>query len=356
MKQIHLTKTFLLIVSILFVTATLATAKIARADSTNPGAQDVAVACLKAAGIQAAAQEIEAAAMAIFDTMNVYAETTSVPISNIPIEIASEQSAIWEQFIKGFEDCLIYGLGQLALNKLNKNTVDWIKRGFGDHPLFATRPNQLYLNLSAHVASDIGNQVTTIGIPDFTPDFVQNLSKQLQLDTRQNSRDKFAASLRPSFPEGVDPAAFYNDFNQGGWDAYRASLEDNNNPFGVIELSKQELDTRQQEAHDLQQEKLNWSGGFIDLPDPEACDYPDDIRAKVESDGQPGSPEPYSDDELIAVEMMYCKITTPGKVIQSQTTATVDNDIQRYGFVDTLSKLVNTFMVQMSQKAVQGIF
>jgi hypothetical protein len=353
MKHFLLYKTPILVTAVILLGATLFSTEMARAESTSAGVGDVAVACLKAAAIQGAAQEIEIAAMAIFETAQLAAVVTSVPISNIPITIAAAQTAIWEQYIRGFEDCMVYGLGQIALNKLNRNTIDWIQKGLGGNPLFATMPFQIYLDTSGAVAGGMASHFGKIPVTEFVPGYQQRVQNQISLSTRQDSSKKFEQSITPTLPEGVVPQDFYNDFNAGGWDAYMASLYDNNNGYGVELLTSEELDAQQQEAYAIQQQKLAWSGGFIDLPDTERCEYPDDIRAKVES---ADPEEQYDPAQLAAVQRMYCPITTPGKVVGEQTTATINNDIERYGFIDTLSKLVNQFMVQMSTQATHGIF
>lgn len=319
------------------------------------GAVDVAKACLVAAAAGLVANEISTVILAIFDTMKVANEVKSVPVGNILIETSSEQTAIWEKVEKGFEDCLVYGAGQLALNALNQNAICWLKKGFNGNPLYATKLEKLYLDLSGHIAGDLAGQ-TGKAVVDFVPGYRSGLVNSLQMSTRQDARAKFEAALASPFPPGFSTVAFYKDFNKGGWSAFAESLSPSGNPFGARIIADQELEKRQQEARDLQQQKLAFAAGFSDVIDPKKCSYPPEIKARVESDGKPGSPTPYDPAELAAVQRIYCKTTTPGKVVQEQGTATVNTDIQRYGFIDTLSKLVNTFMVQMAIKAQQGIF
>lgn len=349
MKYSFFLKSFTLAFVVFILNISILPPEIAHASYTT----DSAKACLKSAAAGGIMETLGQALQTALSTLSGTETATSVPTSNEVLQETSIAQTIFQKFTKGFEDCIFYAAGQYALNNLNRNTIDWVRKGFGGNPLFATKPFQIYIDTSNAVAGGFSSQFGKIPVTEFVPGYQQRVQNQISLSTRQDSSKKYEQSIKSTLPEGVVPQDFYHDFNAGGWDAYMSSLYDNNNGFGVELLTSQELDARQQEAYNIQQQKLAWSGGFKDLIDPEKCFYPPEIQDIIDSSDPATQIDPA---ELQAVQMMYCQIATPGKVIGEQTTATVNSDIQRYGFIDTLSKLVDNFIKQMSTKATRGIF
>lgn len=271
----------------------------------------------------------------------------------------STASSVWKDDIKPYFDEIAYTTGQCALEQLTANTISWIKGGFHGSPAFAIKPNQIFLDLQDTVANQMAKQVIDVQLNDFIPGFSNNLTKSIQLSTRVNARGKFSNSIRSTFPPDVQPQRFYQDFNQGGWGAFGASLETNNNPFGVLILTGDELAARQAEAQLTQQQQLNWSHGYIDLVNTDSCDYPggDEFGGGVYLDvnGQP-DPAEYKPSEIAAIQKQYCDITTPGNVISDQLTKTLGLDMDRLGFADNMDKIITTLISKLVQDTVRSVF
>lgn len=275
-------------------------------------------------------------------------------------------SSIWKDDIKPYFDELAYSAGQCAIEQLTSNTISWIKGGFHGSPSFAIKPNQIFLDLQNSVANQMAKQVIDIQLNDFIPGFSNNLTKSIQLSTRVNARGKFTNSIRATFPPDVQPQRFYQDFSQGGWGAFGASLQTNNNPFGVMMLVGDELAVRQAEAQATQQQQLNWSKGYIDLVDTDKCYYPSSESGSLEYGGEGGAiyldangqPDPteYDPAEITALQKQYCSITTPGGVISDQLTKTLGADMDRLGLADNVDKIITALISKLVQDTVHGVF
>lgn len=264
-------------------------------------------------------------------------------------------SAIWQDDVKPYFDEVAYITGQCALEQLTNNTIKWIQGGFHGSPSFAIKPDRLFLDLQNVVARELAQQVISadVDLTEFVPGFRNRLSNSIQLSTRVDYRGKFATELQTTFPVGVDPLLFYNDFNQGGWEAYAASLRDNNNPFGVILMTDRELAARQMYSQNIQQQQLAWSKGFIDLVDLDACDY--GSAYVLDDSGQP-DPAEYDSAEIATIQKANCGITTPGNIISDQLSKTLDTDMDRLGFADDMNKIITALISKLVQDTVRHVF
>jgi hypothetical protein len=294
--------------------------------------------------------------LASFDTPKAQAQVPGVfvPVyDGITDTTTLKPSALFQDVTKMSLDTLSYQAGQLALNQLTQNTVSWIRGGFNGSPAFAVDPNKLFLDLADMVAMGLGREIRGIQTCNFSPTFNNDLANMLELATRSDAPAKFVVQATCPFPSTINTSAFYTagltSFEQnGGWKAMEASLNDSGNRFGLNIISGQELAARQQEARSIQEQKASWSGGFMDLVDTGSCTYPEGMDTATFGGADPSA--------IASIQRTYCKITTPGKIIQSQLSDTLSTDMQRLGFADNLNKIIAALLQQIAREAVTGIF
>jgi hypothetical protein len=278
----------------------------------------------------------------------------------------STASSAWQNDVKPYFDELAYITGQCALEQVTANTISWIKGGFHGSPSFAVSPKKLYSDLKNSVANQLARQVVALKLTDFVPGFSNNLTKSLQLSASLDAQGRLKSNLQMTFPIGVQPSTFYNDFRQGGWPAYYASLSDNNNPFGNMLIVGNEMAVRNLEAQTIQKQQLDWSKGFIDIVDTDDCDYPaggdsSDPEAAasggiaLDASGQPDQ-NVYTQAEITSLQRQYCNTTTPGSILSQQLDKTLGTDLDRLGFADNVDKIITALISKLVQDTVKHVF
>ena len=270
-----------------------------------------------------------------------------------------------EQFLKPMADCIVHEAAQLAVDRLGEKTVGWIRYGLNGSPNYATDLNGLFLNLSKTTAGDFKNQIRGTDICDFsgtgggassagtsgyvapTGDFKTDLANSVGLSTRENSRAKYAARVKCPFP-GTSAKDFYADFNNGGLNAFEASLSDSGNPFGVTIQTGQELALRNEETQRVQQQQLTQSNGFFGTVDTSKCNFPDGYKTYLDSLGDATA--------LTNAQRLYCKTTTPGKTVSDLLSQVVGSDLSRLMASNSVNTIMEGFITQQVNDAVSGIF
>ncbi len=339
-------------------------------------------ATVKAAQVSAAAAQVAAAAAQVAATAKSVALALSlaVPVADVPVSVgqlaksaqdgakALQDAAVAkEKLLKdnteanntNLADCIIYGAGQLMLNQLTDNIISWIQGGFNGSPSFAIDTHALFLDLADSVAGDLAQEIRSIaGLAscEFTPNWTNDLANSVDNSSRKYARNRFKDGLSCPFGKGslfnIDASTFFSvaesAFEQGGGMAsFEASLEDAGNPIGARILVNRELLNRQDETRRIQEQKLSWSNGFIDLIDTNNCNYPASVAAGMK-DFPPEAQKIY--------QKTYCQTTTPGKIIEGQLTKVTGLDMDRLGVSDSLNKIVSAFMKQITNQVKQGIF
>lgn len=251
-------------------------------------------------------------------------------------------------------DSVAYAAGQALLNQLTDNTISWIRGGFQGSPSFDINPEKLLTDLADSVAGSTARQIRGLAICDFDPTFKNDLANMVELSTRSDANNKFAAQVQCPFPSlNFSTSGFYsgasNAFQQnGGWQAFEASLSDRGNAFGVAIIANQELIARQQSAQDVQEKKLARSSGFLDIIDTNDCTYPEGQAAFDAIDWT-------NDPQGRAIyQRMYCNTKTPGKIAGDQLTKALGVNMDKVGFVDNVNKILSTLVTALTQSAVSA--
>ena len=277
----------------------------------------------------------------VFDVPNVAQSITQA--------ITRQAADLVQEFSRITLDSAAYAVGQLILDRLTYNIITWVQGGFNGSPSFAVDSNKLFLDLADAVSGGMASQIRGIATCNFTPRFNNNLANMVAMEPR----NRFAYRMRCPFnPFVINATDYYKDydFKQGGWSGFEKALSDSGNPFGTIVLTSQELDRRQEDQRRAQEIKTNWSGGFIDLIDPNNCpSMPAEVTVAIANPDFP--PEAKK-----AYQKAYCNVTTPGKIVGDRLGQAIGVDMNRVGFVDNINKIIGAVVKELTRQTLNGIF
>ncbi len=143
-----------------------------------------------------------------------------------------------------------------------QSMTQWVKNGFDGSPAFVENLQVFAEQLAQDVAIELASDYLGADVCDFFPD----ISLDIQLSTPQSRL--FAYKARCTIDDVItDAEAFYEDFTSGDWITFEASLEKNNNPFGILITAQEELGRRTSAKKDVETQKLSWGRGFLTTED-----------------------------------------------------------------------------------------
>ena len=288
------------------------------------------------------------------------AQTAGIVVATNVSAAVNTTATTWETIRKNGLDWMVYQASQVLLNELTENIIAWIRGGFNGSPSFAVDPERFFNDLADMVAGDLANEIRGIAVCDFDADFRINLMNSLFLEPEQakvakkltcpfdaidfSSCDSNGQNCRRYSP-AEQAQSFAQNFVNGGWNAYEATLRDGGNKFGVALVTQKELNNRKLNQQRIQEQKLTQSGGFLDMVDTGACRYPDGVDVST-----------LSGSELKMYQRTHCPTTTPGKLIGEQLNKVTGIDMDRLGFADNFNKIASAFIQQVTRMAIQGVY
>ncbi len=165
---------------------------------------------------------------------------------------------------------------KLLLQKLTQSMVDWINNGFNGKPAFIQSPGQFFGDIAKNEFLQFGAEMNPPELYPFARAFLQtqaNAFKKKFHDNAKYSLDKLIYETTPNCQDenGIQircgAIAFYQNFNNGGWNAWANATLPQNNPVGFQIIASNELQDRlrglSKSTGEIIQDSLNWSGGFL---------------------------------------------------------------------------------------------
>lgn len=220
-------------------------------------------------------------------------------------------------------DSIAIAIARLALEQILQATTDWVRNGFEGNPAYATDPEQFFTDIADNIAGEFiaGSDLGFLCSPFQT-------RIRLALQRSYTQRRQFRCSLT-DVVTNID--AFYNDFSQGGWDAWFVMTQnDINNPYGAYLQAQIELDSRIAKAVGLQSQQLNWNSGFLSWSECIKTDMDTGICVK------------------------RGPVQTPGRVIESQLEGVLGSGVRQLELADEFDELVSALFVQLLKQVVFG--
>lgn len=201
----------------------------------------------------------------------------SVPTSVTEDSEDAKQAAADTAAIKKKQNCTLAlekAAAQVILRQLTLKTINWINHGFKNGESIFIGDEATYLKNIRNTS--IRNFNNAIGNnPDLYP-FGASVANEIKNHTKSYfernaiySLDRVIASKHP----GVNPKTLVSNYNKnfayGGWDAFGASFDIENNPVGFSMAAKEDLanrvkDTQYSNAQDIK-DQLQRNQGFLDL-------------------------------------------------------------------------------------------
>jgi hypothetical protein len=236
------------------------------------------------------------------------------------------------------EDSIAWFLAREILHIFTQEMVSWIRTGqFGGGSLFTTDLVGELFNAADNAAGHFLAQYRSeewyqLLCSPFRPHIYLALG---------SGRVPYIERARCTVTDIVSNLEnFYTDFSNGGWAAWFASIEPQNNPYGLYLLSLEEKERREREgAFDIRQNFLA-GGGFIGL---KKCAPGAELGELHAQNPTPGK--------------KYCTryiTVTPGKVVEDQLVDALGSDIQKLGVADELNEVIATVFDELLSWLVSG--
>lgn len=225
---------------------------------------------------------------------------------------------------------------QIAIQRLVASTVSWAQSGFEGNPAYVVNPKQYFADIADGVAGEFieGSDLGFLCSP---------FQAQIRLALRQQYlRERQFQCTLTDVIDNIE--AFYDNFDEGGWDAWFAMTQNSsNNPYGAFLDAQIELDNRVLANLNLEKEQLDWNQGFRNLS---ACDknHPSYIGPRVVAGVN--IPESCSPE---------AKTTqTPGSIIKSNLDKVLPAGLERLINVQQADQLIEAFAAGILRRYVFG--
>ncbi len=216
---------------------------------------------------------------------------------------------------------ILRSIAKRVLARLTRDTVNWINGGFDGKPLFLQDPQGFFVDLRNQ---EIKNLVNTIGYDPINYPF----GRDIAIGIIQGTKNYFAQNAKYSLDQVIggdqNRVEFQTNFSLGGWGAYTALAQPNNNRFGSQLLAKR-YETKitaglNVDAGALLKAELDQGKGFLS---PKKCADPTDYDPEPFTwDGGNGTSEDYNDAYAqYQASNAVCRrweVTTPGGLVSDQ--------------------------------------
>ena len=156
---------------------------------------------------------------------------------------------------------------KMLLQKLTVSTVNWINSGFDGSPAFIQDPGKYFNDIAKNEILQFGLEINNPQLFPFGKAWMQNTAAAFNNKFQNNAQyslDKIIQDTNPEFTA----ATFYQDFSQGGWNAWTAMTQiPANNPLGFKlmadnEIQKRLAGTTQSVAQNVR-DALQQANGFL---------------------------------------------------------------------------------------------
>ncbi len=263
-------------------------------------------------------------------------------VLSVPTQEASHAAKEVQMSIMGITipigmDTIAITVVKHLIENLVDSTVDWINNGFNGNPAYATNPKKYFATIADGIAGQFieGSDLAYLCSPF-------QLQVKMALLKSYTQPRQFQCTFTGALG---NLEAFYEDFNQGGWDAWFSMTQNNaNNPYGAYVDAKIELDSRIATAVGINEQQLGWNSGFISWSECDALTVPGSISES--------GLEECTDAEGRRVER---RVVTPGKVVEGQLQNVLNTNLEQLELADEFDEMIGALIGQLLEKTVFGI-
>ncbi len=230
-------------------------------------------------------------------------------------------------------DILIPAIKAQMIQMITTSIVNWINSGFEGNPSFITDFKQFSTDIAIATGGALINEVEVSD--NLCKPFKQGVSRALRRDLNNKVakrsvtfKKRSACTLGDAIGRAGDITGFYANFGVGGWPAWNAIVQPQNNYIGSYLIARDELNTRIAEDKAVEQKKVDLGRGFLSW---EKCYKPDGTTLKKSERG----------------EVDHCEINTPGSVIETQLNKVLPKGLENLIEADEINEIVGALLVQL---------
>ena len=309
-----------------------------------------------------------------------------------PVTITSDASItgisnsvnLWMQRIKEYVlDGLAWHIAKIMVQQITASTVQWINSGFSGSPSFLTNPEGYFANVGDQITGDF--IARTGALSALCSPF--NLDIRLALALNQAGYTKsgqytctlnsIISNVKNSSINGMSIDGFINgDFKQGGWQAFIAMGQAQNNETGVYLQAQSDLLQRIGVRQGTINQSLIQGSGFLSWDDCNNISTTDvaniqddavltDTSALYGSGNQtvilnPGTATGGQQsiqkkvDNKGNVTYQQCESKTPGSVINAQLEKQLGSGVDQLNIAGSINQIVDALLAQLVSQILNG--
>jgi len=234
-----------------------------------------------------------------------------------------QEVPVKERSLRTKESCLdaiAWSVAKFLLTTITFSVIDWINHGFNGSPAFISNP--------VGFLGDVAEEVSGIFIQELGLTQLCSLSWRRLITislTLPNPYWKRSQCTISDVVGNIDE--FFEDSAKAGWDGWlEVTINSQNNPYGLYNLSSAELESRQQAKKKEEENKLTWGQGFHSI-----VEKTNECAREVNG---------------TCIEYKY-DIVTPGKWINTQLSETTSSNIRTIEQADELQELIPALVSQL---------
>ncbi len=255
-------------------------------------------------------------------------------------DITVDISAKIERIVDGFAMVL----AQQMIDHMTQSTVKWAQSGFDGNPAYVTDAKQYFTDIADGSA---GQYIKGSKLGFLCSPFQAQI--RLSLAEQYTNAQPFQCTLT-NVVGNIEN--FYDDFSQGGWDAWFSMTQTpTNNPYGAYLAAKIDLDSQVASALKLKEDDLNRNSGFISWSE---CVKKNPNPFERGTWEETGINPDYVDGKAEGECIERGPTKTPGSVIQAQLNEVLPGGLKKLQVAQHIDQLVSSFASGLLTRYVFG--
>lgn len=242
------------------------------------------------------------------------AEAQITPAPGVQIPVADTFNLPFFAFEANKEsllDAVVFAAMKSVVNNMTSSVVDWVNSGFDGSPAFVTNEYQLNSNITELIFTDFIRDKVRTKYQDAP--FANTLESTL-IKKHTNNYTDAGYTLDDDVAGDVDKF-LEGDFSQGGWSGwYSLTQNPQNNIYGAILESDQEVDRRVSVGRELLENELDRGNGFL---------------SKRDASGN---------------------IITPGSVIENQLNEALGSGLRQLELADEFNEVIGALISSLTRR------
>ncbi len=255
----------------------------------------------------------------------------------------------WQKIKEEVLDPLAWSMAKSLLQTMTSDTVKWINSGFKGSPAFLTNPTAFFTNAADQLTGQFLSS-TTGPLSNLCSPFSVNLRLQLAYQQAGNgagANNKYSCTLSSVINNVKNSSVSVNgkkvatidgftkgDFSQGGWPAFIAISQPQNNESGAYLQAQSDLSLSIANKQGEYQQQLAQGNGFLTF---QKCD---DI--------------PSVDENFNETVTHVCQNETPGSVISASLNKELGNPTDTLVQASMIDEVIGALVAQTMQQVLSG--